>query len=148
MQELDPKTTKRAAAFELWMNAPMPMVTIFKTFDVANLVRASRKHGCKFNTLLRWCTGKAASQIEEFYRLPADGKLMQYKTMAVNTVAATKTAASAPVTFRFPRIYGSFSGTTCVSRSRFAIPVKPMISAGSPWLSEPPPSRSATLTAR
>ena len=90
MQELDPKTTKRAAAFELWMNAPMPMVTIFKTFDVANLVRISRKHGCKFNMLLCWCTGKAASQIEEFYRLPADGRLMQYETLAVNTVVAAK----------------------------------------------------------
>ena len=28
---IDPKTTTRAAAFDLWMNAPNPMVTFFKT---------------------------------------------------------------------------------------------------------------------
>lgn len=28
---VDPKTTTRAAAYELWMNAPNPMVTFFKT---------------------------------------------------------------------------------------------------------------------
>ena len=30
MEELDPKKTSRAAAFELWMKAPMPMVTLVK----------------------------------------------------------------------------------------------------------------------
>ena len=35
MEELDPKQTPRAAAFELWMRAPMPMVTLTKTLDVA-----------------------------------------------------------------------------------------------------------------
>lgn len=90
MREIDPKQTKRAAAFELWMKAPMPMITIFKTLDVANLVKISRKHGYKFNMLMCWCIGKAASQIEEFYLLPVDGKLMQYDSIAINTVVATK----------------------------------------------------------
>lgn len=90
MREIDPKHTKRAAAFELWMKAPMPMITIFKTLDVANLVKISRKNGYKFNMLMCWCIGKAASQIEEFYLLPVDGKLMQYDSIAINTVVATK----------------------------------------------------------
>ena len=49
---IDPKTTNRAEAYALWMNAPNPMVTFFKTLDVTPLVRFSRKHGLKFNMLL------------------------------------------------------------------------------------------------
>lgn len=37
MKNIDPKLTKRADAFELWMNAPMPMVTLFKTLDVTEI---------------------------------------------------------------------------------------------------------------
>ena len=61
MREVDPKTTKRAAAFELWMRAPMPMVTLFKTLDVTPLVRWSSKYRCKLNMLMCWSIGKAAS---------------------------------------------------------------------------------------
>ena len=86
MKETNPSQTKRAAAFELWMNAPMPMVTLFKTLDVTNLVRLSRKRGYKFNMLMCWCIGKAASQVEEFTLLPVGKKLMQYERLAVNTV--------------------------------------------------------------
>ena len=68
--DIDPKTTTRAAAFDLWMNAPNPMVTFFKTLDVTPLVGFSRKRGLKFNMLLCWCIGKAASEIKEFYLLP------------------------------------------------------------------------------
>ena len=49
---IDPKTTSRAQAFELWMNAPNPMVTFFKTLDVSPLVRLSRRRKLKFNMLL------------------------------------------------------------------------------------------------
>lgn len=89
-REVDPRQTKRAEAFALWMHAPMPMVTLLKTLDVSRLVRASRKSGCKFNMLLCWCIGKAAAQTEEFYLLPVGDKLMQYDRLAVNTVVATK----------------------------------------------------------
>lgn len=34
MRALDPARTERADAFALWMKAPMPMVTLFKTLDV------------------------------------------------------------------------------------------------------------------
>lgn len=90
MKEVDAKQTNRAVAFELWMNAPMPMVTLFKTLDVTNLLKLSRKHGYKFNMLMCWCIGKAASQMEEFYLLPVGQKLMQYDYIAVNTVVITK----------------------------------------------------------
>ena len=42
-KEIDPQDTTRAAAYELWMKAPNPMVTFFKTLDVTNLVRISKK---------------------------------------------------------------------------------------------------------
>jgi len=34
-QEIDPNDTSRAQAFELWMKAPNPMVTFFKTVVAA-----------------------------------------------------------------------------------------------------------------
>ncbi len=90
MKEIDPKQTKRAEAFELWMKAPMPMVTLFKTIDVTRLVKVSRKRGYKFNMLMCWCIGRAASRTEEFYMLPIGDKLIQYDRLAVNTVVTTR----------------------------------------------------------
>lgn len=89
-KEVNPKETSRAAAFELWMNAPNPMVTFFKTFEVTNLVRVSKKRRLKFNMLLGYCIGKAASSIKEFYLLPVGGKLIQYEAIAVNTIVKNK----------------------------------------------------------
>lgn len=90
MQEVNPKETTRAYAFEMWMKAPMPMVTLIKTLDVSRLRRIGRRHGLKFNMLMCWCIGKAASQVKEFYMLPVDGKLMRYDTLAVNTIVANR----------------------------------------------------------
>ncbi len=90
MKEVNPKETSRAYAFEMWMNAPMPMVTFFKTLDVSRLARISRKTGLKFNMLMCWCIGKAASSIKEFRLLPVGGKLMQYDSIAVNTIVANR----------------------------------------------------------
>ena len=88
---IDPKTTTRAMAYELWMKAPNPMVTFFKTVDVTNLVRVSKKRGLKFNMLLDWCIGKAASRVKEFYILPVGQELVQYDTIAVNTIVKNRT---------------------------------------------------------
>lgn len=90
MHEVNPKETARSYAFEMWMKAPMPMVTLFKTLDVTRLWRISRRRGLKFNMLMCWCIGKAASQIKEFYMLPVGGKLMRYDTIAVNTIVANR----------------------------------------------------------
>ena len=88
---IDPKTTTRAAAFELWMRAPDPMATFFKTLDVTPLVRYSRKRGLKFNMLLCWCIGRAASGIREFYLLPVGRELLRYDSIAVNTIVKNRT---------------------------------------------------------
>ena len=85
-QEINPKDTSRAMAFELWMKSPMPMVTLTKTFDVTQLRKVSRRRGLKFNMLLCWCIGKAASKIDEFFMLPKNGKLYRYDRMAINMI--------------------------------------------------------------
>lgn len=90
MQKINPKETTRAYAFEMWMKAPMPMVTLIKTLDVSRLRRVSLKRGLKFNMLMCWCIGKAATQIKEFYMLPVGDKLIQYDTIAVNTIVANR----------------------------------------------------------
>ena len=90
-KEIDPKETTRAKAYELWMKAPNPMVTFFKTVDVTNLVRISKRQHLKFNMLLDYCIGKAASSIKEFYILPVGDKLIKYDTIAVNTIVKNKT---------------------------------------------------------
>ncbi len=88
MREVNPKETTRAYAFEMWMNAPMPMVTFFKTLDVTRLLKISRKCGLKFNMLMCWCIGRAASQVKEFQMLPVGSKLIEYDSIAVNTIVA------------------------------------------------------------
>ena len=88
--EINPDETTRAFAFKAWMQAPMPMVTFFKTLNVTNLVNKSKTDGLKFNMLICWCIGKAASQVKEFFMLPVDGKLMKYDSLAVNTIVLNK----------------------------------------------------------
>ena len=84
--EINPQNTSRSEAFSLWMSSPMPMVTLTKTFNVSNALKTSKRLGIKFNALLCWCIGKAASQIEEFYLLPEQGKLFKYKNIAINVI--------------------------------------------------------------
>ena len=89
-KEVNPKDTKRAATYELWMKAPNPMVTFFKTLDVTNLLRISKKRKMKFNMLLDYCIGKAAAGMKEFYLLPVKDKLIQYDRIAVNTIVKNR----------------------------------------------------------
>lgn len=88
--EIDPEKTSRASAFELWMNAPNPMMTFFKKINVTPLVKAAAKRRMKFNMLLMHCVGKAAAGIKEFYLLPVGYRLMRYDTLAVSTIVKTK----------------------------------------------------------
>lgn len=90
-REVNPKDTARAFAYEAWMKAPNPMVTFFKTLDVTNLIRISRRKNLKFNMLMDYCIGKAATTVKEFYLLPVGDKLMQYDTLAVNTIVKNHT---------------------------------------------------------
>ena len=128
MREVDPKSTDRALAFELWMQAPMPMVTLLKTLDVTPLVRRSRKRGLKFNMLLCWCIGKAAARTEDFYLLPVGDKLIQYDRLAVNIVVTTRDGGIAtcdiPVSSdleQFNRDYLKFTGQVHESGENFEL---------------------------
>lgn len=87
---IDPKSTARAEAYMLWMNAPNPMVTFFKTLDVTPLVKLCRRRGLRFNMLLCYCIGKAASEVGEFYMLPVDRELLKYDSIAVNTIVRNR----------------------------------------------------------
>ena len=125
-EEVNPKETGRASAYELWMQAPNPMVTFFKTVDVTELVRMSRKRGLKFNMLMDWCIGKAATPVKEFYLLPVGDKLMRFDTIAVNTIIKNKTGevSSCDILFTdnleaFNREYLDYTGQvaqTCLDR--------------------------------
>lgn len=108
-REIAPSETPRAAAFELWMSSPMPMVTLTRTFDVSRLLKVCKKRGWKFNMLLCWAIGCAASRLKDFYLLPEKAKnaektknaekekgeegrngevwkLMQYDSIAINVI--------------------------------------------------------------
>ena len=109
LREIDPKDTSRATAYALWMKAPNPMVTFFKTLDVTMLVRVGKKNGQKFNMLLCWCIGKAAASIKEFYLLPVSDKLMQYDMIAVNTIVKNRHGEVNSCDIQFSEDLGSFN---------------------------------------
>lgn len=89
-REIRPQDTTRASAYDHWMKAPNPMVTFFKTLDVTNLIKISKRKHLKFNMLLDYCIGKAAVPVKEFYILPVGEKLMGYDRIAVNTIVKNK----------------------------------------------------------
>lgn len=89
-KEINPKESPRATAYELWLKAPNPMVTFFKTLDVTNLLKVSKQKKLKFNMLICYCIAKSAMSIKEFYILPIGEKLMQYDTIAVSTIVKNK----------------------------------------------------------
>lgn len=120
MREINPKETSRAQAFEFWMKAPNPMVTFFKTIDVTRLVRISRKRGYKFNMLLDWCIGKAASSIKEFYVLPVGDKLIQYDFLAVNSIVKNKDGEVSSCDIRFSEDLAQFNNQYLEYTSRVA----------------------------
>lgn len=88
--EIDPKTTERAQSFEIWKDAPMPKVTLVKTFDVGRVVRLSRRKGLKLNMLICWCIARAAKDLKEFYMLPMGERYLKYDRLAVNVVVPVK----------------------------------------------------------
>lgn len=109
-KEVNPADTSRAAAFSLWMTSPMPMVTLTKTFDVSNALKAARKRGIKFNALLCWCIGKAASAIDEFYTLPEQGRLFKYDSIAINVIVNNSKGGINSCDIPFSRDIEQFAG--------------------------------------
>ncbi|MGX8715763.1 MAG: CatA-like O-acetyltransferase, family 2 [Lachnospiraceae bacterium] len=125
--EVNPKETSRASAYELWMQAPNPMVTFFKTMNVTELIRTSRKRKLKFNMLMDYCIGKAATPVKEFYLLPVGDKLMRFDTIAVNTIVRNRRGEVSSCDIRFTDNLDSFNreyldrtsqvAKTCVDRN-------------------------------
>ena len=108
-KEINPQNTTRAQAYKLWLHAPNPMVTFFKTLDVTRLVKISKQKDFKFNMLLDYCIGKAASQVNEFYVLPVGNKLMQYDTLAVNIIVKNKQGEVSSCDILFTPDLGKFN---------------------------------------
>ncbi len=121
-KEIEPKDTTRDAAYTLWMKAPNPMVTFLKTLDVTNLVRLCKRRHLKFNMLLDYCIGRAASPIKEFYILPVGDRLMRYDALSVNTIVKNRAGelSSCDILFSddfeaFNREYLAFTSQTAES---------------------------------
>ena len=108
-KEINPQDTTRAQAYKLWLHAPTPMVTFFKTLDVTRLVRISQQKGLKFNMLLDYCIGKAAEQVKEFFILPVGEKLIQYDTLAVNTIVKNQRGEVSSCDILFTPDLGKFN---------------------------------------
>ena len=112
MKEVNPQDTTRASAFDLWMTSPMPMVTLTKTFDITRIHKASKKRHIKLNALLCWCIGNAASQVEEFYMLPIEGKMYQFNSIAINVIVNNQkggiNSCDIPYTHDFNRFYEDY----------------------------------------
>ena len=89
-KELQPQNSARFEAYKLWLKAPNPMITFFKTLDVTNLIKIHAERHLKFNMLLDYCIGSAAVDIKEFFTLPVGEKLIQYDSIAVNTIVKNK----------------------------------------------------------
>lgn len=89
MREVNPMDTDRAKSWQLYIDAPMPMVTIFKTLDISNLMR-QEKAGYKLNMLLCYCICLAANDTKEFQLLPAGKKMMEYEKIGVNVIVANR----------------------------------------------------------
>lgn len=85
MREVNPMDTDRAVSWQLYIDAPMPMVTIFKTLNITILMKY-RAEGYKLNMLLCFCIMQAAQDTKEFRLLPVGKKMMQYDKIGVNVI--------------------------------------------------------------
>jgi chloramphenicol O-acetyltransferase type A len=89
MKEVNPMETNRARSWELYINAPMPMVTLFKTLDVSNLMQL-KSSGYKLNMLMCYCIARAANDTKEFLLLPVGKKMFKYDRIGVNVIVANR----------------------------------------------------------
>lgn len=100
-KEINPQSTTRGIQFEIWKNAPNPMLTFVKKLDVTNLVKIRKKKHLKFNMLLDYCIGKTAIGTKEFYLLPEGDKLMQFDKIAINTIVKNYTGEASSCDIEF-----------------------------------------------
>ena len=126
MREVNPQETPRGRQFEIWKNAPNPMLTFVKRLDVTRLLKMSKRKQLKFNMLLCYCIGKAALSQKEFYLLPVGDKLMQFDKIAINSQVMNHTGdvSSCDIEFsgdfeRYSRDYMTYTSEvakSCVDR--------------------------------
>jgi chloramphenicol O-acetyltransferase type A len=107
--EVNPKDTTRGSQFEIWKNAPNPMLVFVKKLDVTNLVRISKKKRLKFNMLMDFCIGKTAVAQKEFYLLPEGDKLMKYDSIAINTMVKNRTGEVSSCDVEFAGDFDSYN---------------------------------------
>ena len=110
-QIINPQETTRAAAFEMWMKSPQPMVTLGKTYDVTRLRKVSQRKDLKFNMLMSWCIGQAASQTDELYLQIDSGQLYRRTVWPSTSSWTTSREASATATFPIATTWHSLPAT-------------------------------------
>ncbi|MDD2961457.1 MAG: CatA-like O-acetyltransferase, family 2 [Muribaculaceae bacterium] len=86
MKEINPQDTARAMAYEMFIDAPMPMVTLLYTLDISRIISIAKRRKLKLNMLLCYCIGLAAEKIPEFKVLVKDKKFYQYDKFAINII--------------------------------------------------------------
>ena len=121
MKEIDPQTTNRAQQFEIWKNAPTPMLVFVKKMDVTNLMKICRRKHLKFNMLLDYCIGKAAINQQEFYLLPVGDKLMQFDKIAINTIVKNHTGEASSCDIEFSEDFEKYNHDYLTYTSQVAI---------------------------
>lgn len=87
---IDPSETSRAMQFSMWKDAPIPMVTVGRVFDITNVVNRSKEAGMKLNMLMLYCIIHAAKDIKEFYCLPCGDYFKQYDSLSIQTIVVNK----------------------------------------------------------
>ncbi len=115
-EKISPEQTERAQAFNDWIKAPMPMVTLMKTFDLSRLIRVCRKKKLKLNAALCWCIGKAASEEKLFYDLPFADYVLHFDQLAISVVVKTEsgsiTTCDIPFSEDFSFFYQEYANRT------------------------------------
>ena len=109
MNKIDPQRTNRAQQFEIWKNAPNPMLVFVRKMDVTNLIKISRRKRLKFNMLLDYCIGKAAIDQQEFYLLPMGDKLMRFDKIAINTIVKNHTGEASSCDIEFTEDFEKYN---------------------------------------
>lgn len=108
MKEVDAMKTNRAASWQLYKNAPMPMVTIFKTLDISNLMLLHSK-GYKLNMLMCYCIVVAGNNTPQFRLLPVENKMFEYDKIGVNVIVANKNGGINSCDIPFNENLGEFN---------------------------------------
>lgn len=89
MYEIDPELTSRGQSYKDFIDAPMPMVTIFQEKDVTRLVRKCRK-GYKYHMLMCYCIGQAAKSVPEMLLQIRDKTMLSYDKFAIDVIVSNK----------------------------------------------------------